>query len=199
MPAAIAASTIIAQAWRFMELAPISSFDDETEQARAAAEQYPNALAQCLALADWSFASVLVMLPAADLPPEVVSDPDLPYFFQAPSDAIRLRDVGDTDTIWRQDRDGLRADTPGPLRLRYTATVTNEATLPAGFQTAVALKLACMLGHRWLGTGSKLANLDQQFKEHIAIAKRNDARSASAVRYDADLGAGGDWAAGGTW
>lgn len=199
MPSVIAASNVVAQAWRFMELAPISSFDDDTEQARSSAEQYPSALAQCLALADWSFASVVQMLPQAELPVNNVTDPELPYFFQAPGDMIRLREVGTPDTNWRLDRDGLRTDVPGPIRIRYTAQVTNEGVLPASFQTAVALKLATLLGPRWLGTQSKLADLDRRFQMEIATAKRNDARSASAVRYDADLGAGGDWASHGTW
>ncbi|MDZ7919982.1 hypothetical protein [Rhodoferax sp.] len=182
-----------------MELSPISSFDDDTEQARSAAEQYPNALAQCLALSDWSFASQLAMLPAAALPVNNVTDPDLPYFFQAPSDMIRMREVGDACTVWRLDRDGLRTDSPGPIRIRYTATVTNEAILPASFQTAVALKLALLLGPRWLGTQSKLADLSRRFEMEIATAKKNDARSASAVRYDAGAGAGGDWSNHSTW
>ncbi len=193
MPLIIATSTIVAQAWRFMELSPISSFDDDTEQARSAGEQYPNALRECLARADWSFASVMAQLAEATLPQTVVTDPDLPYFFQAPGDMIRLHEVGETTTRWRLDRDGLRSDTPAPLRIRYTAQITNEAVLPASFQTAVALRLAMLLGPRWLGTQSKLADLSRRFDMEIANAKKQDARSASTVRYD-DTGDSSDWA-----
>lgn len=194
----IATSNVVAQAWRFMELSPISSFDDDTEQARSAAEQYPNALRECLARADWSFASVLEMLPAAVVPATVAIDPELPYFYQAPGGMIRLHEVGDTSTQWRLDRDGLRADAQAPLRIRYTAHITNEATLPASFQTAVALRLAMLLGPRWLGTQSKLADLSRRFDMEIANAKKQDARSASTVRYD-DAGNSSDWATGSTY
>lgn len=199
MPTPIATSTIVAQAWRFMELSPISSFDDDTEQARSAAEQYPNALRECLARADWSFASVVENLPEATRPETVAEDPELPYFYQPPSGLVRLLEVGTATTRWRLDRDGLRADAPAPLRVRFTGEITNEAILPAAFQTAVALRLAQLLGPRWLGTRSKLQILDQQFDIEIARAKKQDSRSASGQRYDNSLTGGSDWSQDATW
>jgi hypothetical protein len=199
MPSPVATSTIVAQAWRFMELSPISSFGDDTEQARSAAEQYPNALRECLSRADWSFASTVANLPEATLPPTVAEDPELPYFYQVPGNLVRLIEVGDANTMWRRDRDGLRADVAGPLRVRYTAETTNEAILPAAFQTAVALRLASLLGPRWLGTATKLRELDRRFETEMAQAKKQDSRSASGVRYDNDLTDSGDWSQSATW
>lgn len=199
MPSPVATSSIVAQAWRFMELSPISSFADDTEQARSAGEQYPNALGECLSRADWSFASVVAHLPEATLPPTVAEDPDLPFFFQPPGDLLRLLEVGEPGTRWRRDRDGLRADAPGPLRIRYTGLITNEAVLPAAFQTVVALRLAMLLGPRWLGTASKLRELDRRFETELAQAKKQDSRSASAARYDDDLTDSGDWSQSATW
>jgi hypothetical protein len=195
----ISASTVVAQAWRFMELSPISSFGDDTEQARSSLEQYPIALAECLAKADWSFASVLVNLPEAVLPQNVANDPELPHFYGLPGDMVRIHEVGDGTVKWRKDRDGLRAEAPAPLRVRYTAMITNEAILPGAFQTAVALRLAHLLGPRWLGTQSKLQDLDRRFQMEIKNAQKQDARSASAVRYDLDAGSSTDWASGATW
>jgi hypothetical protein len=200
MPTPIATSTIVAQAWRFMELSPISSFDDDTEQARSAAEQYPNALRECLARADWSFASIVENLPQAIRPQSVAEDPDLPYFYRTPSGLVRLLEVGDACTVWRLDRDGLRASDPAPLRIRYTGEITNEAILPAAFQAAVALRLALLLGPRWLGTQSKLRILEQQFDVELGRAKKHDSRSASGQRYDNNtLTTGDDWSQVATW
>jgi hypothetical protein len=192
MPSIAATSTIVAQAWRFMEQAPISSFGDDTEQAQSSAEQYPVALRECLSRADWSFASALAMLPEATLPDTVAADPDLPYFYQTPGNMVRLIEVGSPTTRWRLDRSGLRATEPAPLRIRYIEDITNEAVLPATFQIAVAYRLAMLLGPRWLGTGSKLQGLDRSFELQIARAKKEDARSASAERYD-DIADTGDW------
>lgn len=189
----IATSSIVAQAWRFMELSPISSFDDDTEQARSAAEQYEPALRYVLAKADWSFASKVANLPEATLPDGVAEDPDLPYFYQPPGGLIRLHEVGDRYTDYRLDQEGLRASDPAPLRIRYTALITDEAKLPAAFQAAVALRLAVMLGPKWLTTQSKLEGLKKDFTTELATAKKEDSRSASASRYDDDLTRSDDW------
>lgn len=199
MPLFIATSTIVAQAWRFLELSPISSFDDDTEQARSAADQYPNALRECLARADWSFASIVENLPLATRPQSVAEDPELPYFYKAPAGLVRLLEVGTPDTAWRLDRDGLRASDPAPLRIRYTGEITNEAALPAAFQAAVALRLALLLGPRWLGTQTKLRALAQQFDLELAAAKKQDSRSASGQRYDNSLTSGDDWSLTAIW
>lgn len=193
MPTSIASSTIVAQAWRFMELSPISSFDDDTEQARSAAEQYEPALRYCLAKADWSFASVVANLAEATLPDGVAEDADLPFFYQPPGGLVRLHEVGDRYTTYRLDLDGLRASDAAPLRIRYTALITNEAKLPAAFQAAVALRLAVMLGPKWLTTQSKMEGLKKDFAAELATAKKEDSRSASASRYDDDLTRSGDW------
>lgn len=192
MPTAIAASTIVAQAFRYMEASPISSFDDDSEQAQAATEQYTNALHQCLEAADWSFASQLKFLPPLTLPGTVAADPDLPYSYELPGGLLRIHEVGDAFTLWRRDAEALRADHPGPLRIRYTADVTNEAALPATFRDAVSLRLATLLGPRWLTTQSKLAELADRFQRTLKQAMRQDGNNASSSRYD-DGPAGGDW------
>lgn len=202
MPEPIAASTIAAQAFRFMELSPISSFADDSEQAQSAFEQYPLALNTCLEACDWSFASTFAALPPALPGPTVTVDPDLPHLFQLPEDVVVLREVGQGGTRWRRDRAGLRADEPGPLRVRYTGRITDEANLPAMFQTAVALRLAVLLGPRWLGTQSKMDSLRRDADVALKQAMRADARQASTVRYDG-LPDQGDWVheakSGGMW
>ena len=192
MPTPIAASTIMTQAFRFLEATPPSSFDDDSEQAQAAAEQYPVALRQCLEAADWSFASTLVFLPLAELPLTVAADPDLPYLYNLPGNLVRIHEVGDNFTRWRKDAAGLRADDTAPLRLRYTANITNETNLPANFLVAVSLHLAILLASRWLPTQSKVQALEMKAQEALRLALRQDAANASAARYD-DLDAQGDW------
>lgn len=193
MSTPIAAATIVAQAFRYMEVTPPSSLDDDSPKARDAAEQYPNALQQCLEAADWSFASVLANIPQAELPPTVAADADFPYFYALPGDLIRIQEVGDGDTGWRRDRDGLRSDTAAPLRIRYTAKITNEAALTATFRDAVALTLACLIAPVWLTTDSKLQRLDALRERALKKAMMQDARSASDARYDG-LPDQGDWA-----
>lgn len=191
-PMPIAASTIAAQAFRFMEKSPISSFDDGSEEAQAAKEQYPSALAQCLEAADWSFASRIVFLPPADLPETWEADPELPNLYALPGDLAMIRQVGNGQTAWRRDQNYIWADQPARLRLRYTMFPTNEAALPATFQLAVSLTLAGMLAPRWMPTANKIAALEERAMRSLKTAMRHDARMASPMRYDGGTSQG-DW------
>lgn len=181
LPAAAAA--IAAQAFRYMELSPLSSFADDTPQAQAASEQYPIALKMVLEHCDWGFASTLANLPLVDDPAAVV-DPDLPYLYQLPAGLLVLREVGDAWTKWRRDGDYLRADDPAPLPIRYTGTVTDENRLPAGVQTTVACQLAALLAPKFLSTASKLDVIERRGAGLLKAAMRDHARDASSNRYD---------------
>lgn len=184
MTAPIAVSTIAAQAFRFMELGPVSSFSDDTEQAQSAAEQYPLAMASCLEACDWSFASVLAFLPEVAAGVGHAVDEALPYSFLIPPDVVMLREVGSRAARWRRDRGILRANEPGPLKVRYTGQITDETNLPATFQAAVALRLASLLAPRWLGTASKIEALEARAAQSLKSAMANDAGNASPERYD---------------
>lgn len=184
MPLPVATSTIASQAFRLMELRPISSFADDSDQARAAAEQYPIALKMCLEASDWEFASVSVNLPEAALPAGNAIDPKLPYSYMPPADCVIMREVGDKWTHWRVDRDLLRASDAGPLLVRYTGMITNEARLPATFQTAVAYRLAALLAPTWNGTASKATMLESGAGTALKSAMKNGTAQSSAERYD---------------
>ncbi len=179
-----------------MELSSFAGFGDDSDEARAVAEAYPVALKQCLEFADWSFASELQTLPMAVLPVAGGADPDLPWFFHLPEGCVRIHELGDADgtVAWRRDGIGLRSDTAGPLRIRFTGTPTNEAMLSGMFQTAVALHVAALLGPRYMGgVATRLDRLEAMKLRQLQLAAHQDGRQASAARYDG-LGEQGDWA-----
>lgn len=188
----IAAASIAAQAARFMELAPISSFADDTPLAQDMADQYELARLGCLEACDWSFASRAVTLPPR-VPGTYDHDDDLPYAFSLPGDCARLIQVVDDWTRWRIDGRLLRADAAGPLRIRYTADITDEMSMSASFRTAVALRLAALLSPRWVGAETKIAALEDRASRALKEAMRLDARSASIERYDGGDPATTDW------
>jgi hypothetical protein len=192
MSTPITASVIAGQCFRLLELSPISSFGDETPQARDAAEQYPLALGSCLSSCDWSFASTVATLPEAQPGVTDAADPNLPYLYKLPADLVKLREVLDPSVRHRIDKLGLRADMSGLLTIRYTAQVDDEASLPATFQTAVAHALALLLAPRWLSTQSKIEALERRTGQMLRKAMQEDARTGSDARYDG-LDDQGDW------
>ncbi|WP_347137524.1 hypothetical protein [Paracoccus sp. SSK6] len=192
MSTSMAIATIGAAAFQAMELAPFSSFADDTPQAQDAAAQYPVARRMCLEACDWSFASVVADLPqiaTVGLP----VDPALPHAFSLPGDCVIFRHPLDLDLRWRLDGRTLRAEWPGPLPVRYTRDIDNENIMPATFQTALALRLAAMLSPRWVGADSKTQSLDNRAALALKEAMRLDARSASLERYDGQDYGVTDW------
>ena len=194
----IAASTIVQQAFRFMEKTPPASFDDASEEAAAAAEQYPLAIGAMLEKADWSFASRLAMLQLVELPLTSAADPDLPYTFGLPGDLVVIREIGDGRVSWRRDIEGIRCEDAVPLRCRYTCTITNEALLPAEFQRAVSARLATLLAPKFQGTQSKISATAEIERDALKLAMRTYARDASDARYDG-LADDGDWVTDARW
>ncbi len=193
MASAIATSTIVQQAFTFMEVTPPSSFEDDTEKGAAAAIHYPLALRACLEAGDWSFASRLARLPLAQDPAAVV-DADLPNIFVLPADFLVLRRMVPADAMFRVDDRYLRCDHAEDVQLRYTALLDDETKLPATFQIAVALQLAVLMGSRFLRTASKLKALKSDLGQALMQVGRFDARSASMQSYRGDGHRGGDWA-----
>jgi hypothetical protein len=197
-----AAASVPAQAFRLMELEPISAFADDTPQARDAAGQYPVALQMVLENTDWSFASRLASLPELAA---VALDPDLPHSYALPGDCVALREVMEPGVRWRLDADGLRADVAGPLRVRYTARVTDEVRMPATVRTLLALQLAALLAPRWMPNRAKIEGLEVRLDRALTEARRSDARTAGTRRADGrDIDTGwrggdGDWVTEATW
>ena len=189
MSSSIAVSGIAAQAFRLMEMSPISSFGDDSEQGISAADQYPVALDMCLEENDWSFASRIVQLPEVI---ETAIDPDLVHAFARPADLVRLLDVYPADVLFRLDASHIRADAAGPLTIRYTQRVSDETRLPGLFKTAVAYRLASLLAPRWTTSMNRAAELYKISEDYIGKAKKSDRLSASGRRFDGRA-RGDDW------
>lgn len=185
MAQASATSVIVSQAFRYLKLAPPSSFSDDSDKARDAAQLYPVALRACLELADWSFASNVVMLPQAELSEAQIADPVLPYSYTLPGDFVVMRKVD--ASRWRIDASKLlRADAAGPLQIRYTAIIDQEARLPAAFRMAVAAQLAAYMAAAHAEAATDVERIAAELDRQVKAALRADRESASAQSYDRD-------------
>ena len=181
-PVDVGASAIVAQAFRFVQTAPIGFFENDTEQRVTAAEAWTDAHDACLLNCDWSFASAIVALSLSDLQAGQRADADLPYFYKLPGDVIQLREVGlQGVTRWRIDTEGLRSDQAAPLRVRYTSRVTDPALLPASYRLAVALHMAVRLAPRWIGRTANMYALEGSANKALMRARLADARTANAA------------------
>lgn len=186
---------IVAQAFRYMQIAPPSSFDDDSDKARDAEQMYPLAVTALLEAGDWSFASQVAQLPQlASLPALTAVDDTLPWAYKVPGDFVAMRLVEDGEVCWRVDAGGLlRADEPSPLKIRYTRYLENLEAAPANFKVAVSARLACFLAPTYVEAAAAIERLEQLADNLEKRALRADAGSASAQRYDGRE-IGGTWA-----
>ena len=187
----IATSLIAQTAFRLMGLRPISSYSDDSDEAVAAAEQYDHALNLCLEAVDWGFASIVASLPP--VASAVAIDPRLPYAFALPGDCLVLREVITEYAKYRRDNAILRADVEGPLVIRYTARVTNEALMPETFGSAVAHQLALVLAPTFVEVQGKIDQIASGLQMALRTAARTDARTSSSSDWREDH-VQGDWA-----
>lgn len=193
MPTPIAQSSIAQEAFQIVELAPISSFADDTEQASDANLYFQFAMRFCLERADWTFASSLVALSEVTPGSGLAEDDRLPYAFALPGDCLAIREVRPANVKWRLDETILRTDQAAPLTIRYTRLITDETKLPEAFRSAVALALALRLAPRWLSTQTKRQDIERRMIDALTLAMRSDARNASAERYDDQEDVPLDW------
>ncbi len=187
-PQPIATSGVAAQAFMFLELSPISSFGDGSEQAEDAARAYADALDATISGTDWSFASKRASLPEVEIE-GLADDPELAHAYALPPDILVLRRVGCGAVRFRRDAGNLlRAAAPAPLDLRYTSRIDDETLIPASVRLVVALRMALLMAPRWLGSQSKRDQLSRDHREALAEARREDADQASQERYDDPFG-----------
>lgn len=179
-PLDLASSSVIGQALRFMHLAPVARHDPQSELLPALRDAFDSAIDELLSAADWSFASVLVLLPQAF--PAITSETDMPTLAMLPGDLVQLREVRPQGARWRIDGSTLRCDVAAPVTIRYTARITREEALPAAFLTAVALQIALMLGARWAGGAVNPDDLAALAAKTLKQAMRDDTRHASTAR-----------------
>lgn len=177
-----------------MEVTPPSSFDDDSDQAGAAKEQYPMALGVALEMYDWSFARKVQVLPLlAAYPAGDVADPELPYAASLPSDFLRMQKVYDERCFaWRIDEQLLRMDRNAPVTIRYTRQITREKYLQKTFQLLVAYQLAVLLMPRFVKTRSKRREIKDDLLTTFGLAKLADKNSAKIGRIDGQPDQG-DW------
>jgi hypothetical protein len=189
-------STVIAQAMRFMQLAPITRYGVDAEQRPALSDAFDQAMDDCLAASDWTFASVLAVLSpqfAAPLDAAV-----LPLAYSLPGDCMNIREVHPQNATWRIDGRTLLTDQAAPLVIRYTARVTREDWLPATFRTAVALMIASRLGTRFSNGAIDPVELTELAASTLKQAMREDGIQSASARIlpTSDLGYGAgseDW------
>jgi len=156
----------------------ISSFDDETVEARLCKTQYPLSRMSLLREHPWNFA-----IKRVDLAPLS----DKPVFgwthqFEKPGDFIRLLEVMDQtvgDYIFEGNK--ILANT-NILNIRYVSNVTEAFFFDTEFISVLAYHLAVELFEALDGTVSKKESYQRAFDNLLSKAKLTDGRENPVIQ-----------------
>lgn len=159
--------------------AEIISLDENSQPARACRRRYPHARDAVLRAYDWNFAARRASLPAS------ATSPAFGYAnaFDLPPDCLLVRSLHDAGTTpWEVEGTRLLTSAPAPLRLIYTARVTNPGVFDSLFVDALATRLAADLCVQLTENTPRAQALLQLYELKLDEARRSDAREGDAAR-----------------
>ena len=171
---AISKTELINKSLTLLGAAPITSIDDDTNNARIVNRVYESALRSILSECKWNFATKRALL-------SIVTDTMAWYYtnevyvYQKPIDMIRIFGTNDDDAIWREEGDFIISDTSG-LGVIYVFYLDNPDKYPAQFIEAFSDKLASEIAYMVLNSASKA---EEMYKKYQTISLPN-ARSENA-------------------
>lgn len=118
-----------------------ATLSDDTEAERLCSLLYPNVRDKILRAHPWNFAEKRTQLAALTETPDF----EFNYYYQLPSDCLRLLRLFETDEQFRVEAERRIATDASPCRIVYTAKVTDPAQFDSNFVSAVAYQLASEL------------------------------------------------------
>ncbi|MGL5363063.1 MAG: hypothetical protein ACRDBH_09295 [Bosea sp. (in: a-proteobacteria)] len=177
--------------------ARISSFDDNTTEARAIKSLYDIARRTLLRRALWSFAKRRTKLAAVALAAGT-EDWDFKYQYNLPVDFLRLIQVNDysvpigfnpgrtrDDSPYQIEGNRILTNFPAPLKIRYIADVTDPTKYDSIFIEAFASQIAFECCETVTQSNTKKAALAQETKAWIVEAmKVNQVESPPEALHD---------------
>jgi hypothetical protein len=179
----------------------IIAFTDQSKAARSVNAIYAMERDRELRSHLWNFATKRAILPAlAGFTPAY----GFKYAYQKPFDCLRIISVGDFAPgaggleVYRGGQDEVQyrlegpyilygrylpqiaaappanPPTPVPLRLRYTAQITDSTQFDAGFVDALAMRLAWKLAEELTQSAQKKKDAAEAYEESIVMALRSN-------------------------
>lgn len=167
-------TSLINKALTLIGATPITSIDDDTNNARIANRVWDTSLRSLLSECMWNFATTRALLAtSADTLKWYHSGCTVVYV--RPSDAIRIFDTNDEDATWYEEGDYIISDTTG-LGVRYVKFTDTVSKFPSSFVEALVDRL-CSDAAFMILNSAKVAEAYLKKYETVSLPK---ARSENA-------------------
>lgn len=178
---AISKTELINKSLTLLGASPITSIDDDTNNARIVNRVYETALRSILSECKWNFATKRALL-------GLVTDTmawyytDEAYVYQKPIDMIRIFGTSDDNAMWREEGDFIISDTAG-LGVIYTYYLDNPDKYPASFIEAFSDKLAADIAYMILNSATKAEEMYKKYQSVTLPNARSENSQSGAQQY----------------
>ena len=160
----------------------ITSFDDGNNRANIVKAYYPVARDSVLEEHSWNFAEKRATLArVGGSTPEF----DFDYFYQIPTDCLRVRKTDDSDYEWKVEGDKLLSDAT-IVKILYTKKEEDTNRFSPLFVEALMYKLASLIAEPIRKDKNLAEHMIAKFKDTISIAKGVDAVQGKQQEFIAD-------------
>ena len=157
--------------------AQITALDEASQAARACRLRFPYTRDAVLRSFDWNFAARRARLPQNAIPPAF----DDLGAFDLPADCLLVRAVHNPGiTRWEVEGRQILTNSAGPLRVTYTALITDPRQFDSLFIDAFATRLAADLAMQLSENVSRAQNLMQLFQAKLQAARLRDSQEGEA-------------------
>jgi len=147
---------------------PITSIDDNTNNANILSRVYEIALKSVLAECKWNFAVKRRLLAVSTYDPEWDYS-DEAYVYARPADVVRIFGTNDDDAVWREEGDYIISDTNG-LGIAYVYYLDSPSKYPIFFIDALVDKLSSDIAYMILNSADKATLMLKKY-EDISLRK----------------------------
>jgi len=158
---------------------PITSIDDDTNNARVVSRVYEQSLRSILGECKWNFATTRTTL---SLLTDTLAwyDTGETLVYQKPTNLIRIYGASAPNTAWREEGDYIVSDTSS-LGLRYTYYIDSPTKYPSTFTDAFIDKLCSDIAYMIVNSAS-LGELYKKLYETVSLPKAMAANSQSGIQ-----------------
>lgn len=172
---AVSAVAICNLALQKLEDSRIASLDDDSTRARDSNAAYEHCRDLELRAHNWNFARKRATLAPSAVAPEY----DYDYAFPLPSDCLRLLPPAVNGLDWRlESHEGqtcILTNDGDELEINYIAKITDPTKHDPLFDEMLACRIAKQLCKKITGSNTKKADIDAEYKDARAEARRINA------------------------
>lgn len=170
----VSKTDIVNKALTLVGATPVTSIDDDTNNARVVSRVYEISLRSILSECKWNFATKRAAL-------SVLADTLAWYdtgesiVYQKPTDMIRIFGVSSPNVVWREEGDYIISDTSG-LGVRYVYFLDTPSKYPSYFIDALIIRLAADIAYMIVNS-KELGEAFTKMYEGVSLTKAMSANS----------------------